>query len=101
MYDIFSEVFRALPLATTINEKVFVCHGGLFQKDHVLLKEIAEIDRFTEPPQDGIFSDLLWADPTESNGRAPSKRGVGMSFGPDITRSFLQDNGLELIVRSH
>lgn len=101
VYDLFSEVFRALPLASVINEKVFVCHGGLFQKDGVKLKDIAEIDRFKEPPQDGLFSDLLWADPTEADGRAPSKRGVGMSFGPDVTRSFLQGNKLDLIVRSH
>ena len=29
--------------------------------------------------------DLLWADPAPQNGRAPSKRGVSMGFGPDIT----------------
>ena len=35
------------------------------------------------------------------NGRAPSKRGVGVAFGPDVTRRFLADNGLDLLVRSH
>jgi serine/threonine-protein phosphatase 5 len=30
-----------------------------------------------------------------------SKRGVGLQFGPDITKKFLQDNGLKLVVRSH
>jgi serine/threonine-protein phosphatase 5 len=26
---------------------------------------------------------------------------VGLSFGPDVTRSFLANNGLELLIRSH
>jgi len=34
-------------------------------------------------------------------GRAPSKRGVGVSFGEDVTKRFLEENSLELIVRSH
>ena len=34
-------------------------------------------------------------------GRRPSKRGIGFSFGPDITDAFLTANNLELLVRSH
>lgn len=38
--------------------------------------------------------DLLWADPVATNGRSPSKRGVSMGFGPDISKKFLDDNKL-------
>jgi serine/threonine-protein phosphatase 5 len=38
--------------------------------------------------------DLLWADPTPNKGRTPSKRGVSMGFGPDISEKFLKDNNL-------
>jgi diadenosine tetraphosphatase ApaH/serine/threonine PP2A family protein phosphatase len=31
----------------------------------------------------------------------PSKRGVGVAFGQDITERFLAANGLELLIRSH
>ena len=45
--------------------------------------------------------ELLWSDPQPEPGRAPSKRGVGIQFGPDVTENFLKRNGLELIIRSH
>lgn len=34
-------------------------------------------------------------------GRGPSKRGMGVYFGSDVTESFLKDNSLSLVVRSH
>ena len=45
--------------------------------------------------------EALWSDPQASNGRAPSKRGIGVAFGPDVTRDFLTTNNLDLVVRSH
>ena len=49
----------------------------------------------------GIMCELLWSDPMPGPGRAPSKRGVGLQFGPDITKQFLDYNGLDYIIRSH
>ena len=40
-------------------------------------------------------------DPHPQNGKAPSKRGLGFSFGPDYTQRFLEHNNLKLLVRSH
>lgn len=45
--------------------------------------------------------ELLWSDPQHMAGRAPSKRGVGCQFGPDVTANFLQKNKLDYIIRSH
>lgn len=45
--------------------------------------------------------ELLWSDPQPQNGRSPSKRGIGVQFGPDVTQNFLETNGLEYIIRSH
>lgn len=45
--------------------------------------------------------ELLWSDPQHENGRAPSKRGVGCQFGPDVTEKFLKLNNLQYIIRSH
>jgi serine/threonine-protein phosphatase 5 len=105
--DLFAEVFQAIPLAVCVDRRVLILHGGLFQQDGVKLDEIARIDRFREPPEGGgptgaaLMSDLLWSDPQPFPGRGPSKRGVGQSFGPDVTARFLADNGLEYLIRSH
>lgn len=45
--------------------------------------------------------EMLWSDPKPGEGRGPSQRGVGVGFGPDVTRNFLEDNQLDLLVRSH
>ncbi|KAL1555705.1 Serine/threonine-protein phosphatase 5 [Salvia divinorum] len=99
--ELFAEVFCWLPLAHVINNKVFIVHGGLFSVDGVKLSDIRAIDRFCEPPEEGLMCELLWSDPQPQLGRGPSKRGVGLSFGGDVTKRFLQDNNLDLVVRSH
>lgn len=40
------------------------------------------------------MADMLWSDPIKMNGRHPSKRGISISFGPDIAHKFLNENGL-------
>jgi len=101
MADLFTELFNYLPLCHLVDSKILVMHGGLFKDDNVTLDDIRNTHRVRQPPEDGIMSDLLWSDPQELSGRSPSKRGVGIQFGPDITRAFCQKNNLEYIVRSH
>ncbi|CEM16823.1 unnamed protein product [Vitrella brassicaformis CCMP3155] len=101
LYDLCTEAFNLLPLAHVINNKILVVHGGLFSKDGVKLSDIASIDRNREPPDEGLMVELLWSDPQKLDGRAPSKRGVGVAFGPDVTERFLKENNLDLLVRSH
>jgi serine/threonine-protein phosphatase 5 len=98
---LFTEVFNWLPLYHTLNNKIFVVHGGLFQEDNVTLERLKNVPRNREPPESGLMSDALWSDPQPFDGRGPSKRGVGLTFGPDITANFLDTNGLKMIVRSH
>jgi serine/threonine-protein phosphatase 5 len=42
--------------------------------------------------------ELLWSDPQPYPGRGPSKRGVGLSFGGDVTKRFLQENNLGIFL---
>ncbi|KZO93145.1 Metallo-dependent phosphatase, partial [Calocera viscosa TUFC12733] len=120
-YSLFEDVFTALPLATLIScslpptpertkailssegkKRFFVVHGGLFSKDNVTLNDIRQVQRFgKQPGTEGLMCEMLWTDPQTMPGRGPSKRGVGLGFGPDITRRFCELNGLTGILRSH
>lgn len=44
---------------------------------------------------------LLWTDPQEAEGRGPSKRGVGVGFGPDVTKRWCELNKVTAVIRSH
>jgi len=102
-FKLFSESFSALPLATLIGGKFFVLHGGLFSDDNVTLDDIRKLDRHKQrqPGQAGLMMEMLWTDPQAEPGRGPSKRGVGMQFGPDVTKRFCDRNNLEAVIRSH
>jgi len=101
MVELFTEVYNWLPLCHCINNRILVMHGGLFKEDGVTLDDIRATERNRQPPDEGIMCDLLWSDPQAMFGRAPSKRGIGCQFGPDVTRKFLTDNNLDYVVRSH
>ncbi|KAK4506070.1 hypothetical protein PRZ48_004035 [Zasmidium cellare] len=103
VFKLFSESFSALPLATLIGDKYFVLHGGLFSDDETSLDDIRKLNRHgqRQPGQSGLMMEMLWTDPQTAPGRGPSKRGVGLQFGPDVTKRFCEKNGLEAIIRSH
>ncbi|KAI0743490.1 phosphoprotein phosphatase [Daedaleopsis nitida] len=124
-YKLFAHVFTAMPLATLVcptkppsgstkailspegRKRFFIVHGGLFSKDGVTLDDIRKIQRIGhQPGQEGLMCKsscwtLLWTDPQELPGRGPSKRGVGIAFGPDVTRRWCEANGVTGVIRSH
>lgn len=103
VFKLFSEAFSALPLATLIGGKYLVLHGGLFSDDNITLDDIRKFNRHNQrqPGQSGLMMEMLWTDPQTMPGRGPSKRGVGLQFGPDVTKRFCERNGLDAIIRSH
>lgn len=101
LYQLFCESFRLLPLVHVLNNSVMVVHGGLTAVPDVTLEDIEKINRNCEPQQTSLMSDLLWSDPGEQPGCVPSHRGVAVQFGADVTKKFLRENGLRLIIRSH
>lgn len=106
MFEAFADSFGALPYAALINQSYLCMHGGLFSDDTVTLDDIKKFNRFpnsgsTQPPREGIAMELLWTDPQPENGRSPSKRGIGMQFGPDVTERFCLQNKIRKVLRSH
>jgi serine/threonine-protein phosphatase PP1 catalytic subunit len=101
LFDKFNEVFRWLPLAAVAGEGIFCVHGGL-SPDLVSLDQIRAQQRPLDIPEDGLLSDLLWADPnTEHVGYEESERGTSYTFGADVVREFLNRNGFDLLCRGH
>jgi serine/threonine-protein phosphatase 5 len=103
VYRLFSESFSALALATLIGGHYLVLHGGLFSDDNITLDDVRKLNRHKQrqPGQSGLMMEMLWTDPQTEEGRGPSKRGVGLQFGPDVTKRFCDRNGLKAIIRSH
>ncbi|CAK9008572.1 unnamed protein product [Durusdinium trenchii] len=124
MTDLFAEIFRATPLCHVINNEIFVVHGGIPGPDprvwwkgmdnqisfdgrqlQISLSEIENSNRFMEPNPDEnpLMVDLLWSDPKGKDGYGPSGRmssGIYL-FGPDVSKNFMEYNGLRMTLRSH
>ncbi|KAM3139418.1 hypothetical protein pb186bvf_008443 [Paramecium bursaria] len=101
IYELFQLTFNCLPLAYVLNGRVMVTHGGLFSNDGVTIAELQKLNRFRDIPEGGPMADMLWSDPAKENGRHPSKRGISINFGPDVAHRFLDENKLDLLIRSH
>lgn len=122
-YGMFSEVFRYLPLFVVINDSIFIVHGGLFNNRAVTLADLDKINRIdyvARPPVpypqclEGLDNegqwieyfkqlqrDALWSDPQADVGLVESERGAGVCFGPDVSKTFMDNNNLSMIIRSH
>lgn len=127
MYRRCLRLFANLPLAALINESTLVLHGGLFRspptkkartgkkggrKKRRFAVELGTVDELRranrggqDPDGEGVralASDVLWSDPTMEHGVEENhNRGIGLMYGPDATRAFLEANGLRLVLRSH
>ncbi|KAK9735477.1 hypothetical protein RND81_04G208000 [Saponaria officinalis] len=101
LWKIFTDCFNCLPVAALIDEKILCMHGGL-SPELQSLKQIDEVQRPNEIPDNGLLCDLLWADPDPRvEGWADSDRGVSCTFGADVVEDFLDKNDLDLICRGH
>ncbi|KAL3316182.1 Serine/threonine-protein phosphatase 5 [Cichlidogyrus casuarinus] len=101
MFDIFSEIFNWLPLCHLINDRIMVMHGGIVTDPKVTLDDIRKVMRNCQPPESGPMCELLWSDPHDGTGVAPSKRGSGKQFGSDMSLEFCERHNIDYIVRSH
>jgi serine/threonine-protein phosphatase 5 len=100
-FEEVSEFFNTLPTGHILNGKILIVHGGLPSDPQMTIEKFQSVNRFGQPPESGPFNDILWADPMDERGLAPSPRGVTNLFGPDVTERFLRANHLELLIRSH
>ena len=122
-YGMFCEVFRYLPLFVVANEDIFVVHAGLFHDSNVRLSDLEEIDRLDYVTRPSVLypentqglsredarkeylkqlqRDALWSDPMEEFGVEDNPRGAGVCFGPDVAETFMDNNRISMVIRSH
>jgi len=120
LYQQFERIFRHLPLFAVVDREVFVVHGGLFRTPGVTLEQLRALDFKVGCPttrtreqikqgiplnwsqEDAILFDAQWADPHDGTGLTQGARGFDtIKFGTDVTRRFLDENGLRCCIRGH
>lgn len=106
LWKSFVDVFNTLPIAATINDKIFCIHGGL-SPELQDLKQIENIKRPSDIPDKGLLADLLWSDPDPSiknfsiSNWPKNDRGVSYCFGKRHVDYFCSTFKMDLIVRGH
>jgi len=108
IYEACMESFCCLPLAAVMNKQFLCIHGGLSPELHTL-DDLRSIDRFREPPTQGLMCDILWADPLEDFGQEKTSdyflhnhvRGCSYFFSYPAACAFLEKNNLLSVIRAH
>uniref|UniRef100_A0A8C7XPV3 Serine/threonine-protein phosphatase n=1 Tax=Oryzias sinensis TaxID=183150 RepID=A0A8C7XPV3_9TELE len=126
---LLQKIFSWLPLATVINDKVLVVHGGISNSTDLCVVSRVDRHRYVSvlrPPKtvhqtlngnkneddngpaegrSKTFTqivNLLWSDPMPQNGCISNEvRGGGCYWGPDVTEEVLGRHNLQLLIRSH
>uniref|UniRef100_A0A8C6U5Z9 Serine/threonine-protein phosphatase n=1 Tax=Neogobius melanostomus TaxID=47308 RepID=A0A8C6U5Z9_9GOBI len=108
--QLFQDVFSLLPVATVIDGKVLIVHGGISDQtdldflNSVERHKVRRLFKYTSSlfvAKHNIV-DILWSDPKNQDGCHPNTfRGGGCYFGPDVTQRLMHQHGLQLLIRSH
>lgn len=101
MWKTFGDCFNCLPIAATVNDRVFCCHGGI--SPHLSsMDQIRQIIRPTDIPDTGFLCDLLWSDPDKNaQNWGENDRGVSYVFGTRPVHEFCQKYDFDLVCRAH
>lgn len=106
IYNVMMEVFDSMPLACVVDGKYLGMHGGI-SPELSKVEQIDKINRFQEVPLDGVFCDLLWADPMADEAASAKdfaeneERECSYLFGKKPAKKLLDSNNLMTIVRGH
>ena len=106
IYKMIMDTFDARPLAAIVNKKYLAVHGGI-SPDLKKIENLEKLDRFKEPPTEGLFCDLLWSDPLddaqalEYEYKENDEREWSYLFGRKPVKKLLEKNDLMSVVRAH
>jgi diadenosine tetraphosphatase ApaH/serine/threonine PP2A family protein phosphatase len=96
-----SELFDQLPIAALVQGVLLCVHGGLPCQAAESLG-VDEIRSLQKGDLSGLAHEILWNDSSPARGVRDNQRGPGTyTFGSDVTRKFVEQNSLRLVVRAH
>jgi protein phosphatase len=105
VYAKLLSMFKLLTLATIVQQKILMVHGGLPTEDAAIDNYKGSIAAAQENHiRSRVLEELLWNDPRKVDsapGWEPSRRGIGRHFGSSISRRWLQASRAKVIVRGH
>jgi len=115
LFDSIAASFNYLPLASLIEEKILVVHGGIGHGNWAIddLRKVKRPLKHSDLQQEKNqwLWNLLWSDPIEDDERASTHKVFGVhssprgklavKFGWNVTQAFCARNGLDLVIRSH
>ncbi|BFZ18977.1 hypothetical protein BsWGS_22015 [Bradybaena similaris] len=121
IWDAVNECFDVMPIAATVDDKVFCVHGGIPSPENEG-GNIEAINRIPSPLSDPEIEsplawELLWSDPLSSSDKLTeatiqelqenhgftfnTRRGTAHFFSCEALCAFLDRNGLSHVIRAH
>jgi diadenosine tetraphosphatase ApaH/serine/threonine PP2A family protein phosphatase len=100
------EVYNVLPLCALVNNSILCLHGGIPQDLEILNKiknvKTKDLSTVINSISQNLIQ-IMWNDPKKNlQGFSESFRGPGIKFfGEDVFETFLKENNLKFIIRSH
>ncbi|XP_041377251.1 uncharacterized protein LOC121389658 isoform X2 [Gigantopelta aegis] len=120
VWEAINDCFDVMPIAATIDDRVFCVHGGIPSPMHGdgTIEEINNVPTPLPDPevQSPLAWEILWSDPISLEIMTPeiitdlkanhgfvhnTRRGTANFFSCDALFSFLEENGLSHVIRAH
>ncbi|XP_064619009.1 uncharacterized protein LOC135482684 [Lineus longissimus] len=119
IWNAINECFDVMPLAATVDDKIFCVHGGIPSPNNCpFIENINQVPcPLVEPDIESPLTwELLWSDPLSGEVTEPDKleelkenkgfihntrRGTAFFFSCDALHSFLKRNNLSHVIRAH
>ena len=97
----FCTMFENIPIAALVGRQIFCVHGGITPTLQSI-DQVREIKRPADGSVKGFLADLLWSDPNPNYEEyGPNERGDTVAWGLKPVKTFLENNGLTLLIRAH
>lgn len=71
VYERIMDSFDCMPISCLVNRKFLALHGGL-SPELKTVDDLLRLNRYVEPPKQGLYCDILWSDPVDTpDGKLP------------------------------